>query len=82
MNEPIAFSGNPLDRASNFRRDAEWLAKHRDHPDSRYLAFYKLNALSANGELVWLSASEMGVGTYRSLGFKSVATQVNYSLVP
>jgi NAD+ diphosphatase len=59
MNEPIPFSGNPLDRASNLRRDAEWLATHRAHPASRYLAFYKLNALSSNGELLWLSSEQV-----------------------
>ena len=57
MNDPMPFSGNPLDRASNQRRDAEWLTHHRAHPESRYLAFYKLNALATTaGELLWLSS--------------------------
>jgi NAD+ diphosphatase len=59
MPDIMPFSGNPLDRGSNQRRSAEWLAGHASSPASRYLAFWKLNPLSRAGssaELVWLDA--------------------------
>jgi NAD+ diphosphatase len=46
MHEHIPFSGNPLDRASNLRRDEAWLAEHAGAARSRYLPFWRLNALA------------------------------------
>ena len=41
----IAFSGNPLDRASEKRSDAGWLAAQRADPKSRVLPLWKLQPL-------------------------------------
>jgi NAD+ diphosphatase len=41
----IAFSGNPLDRASDKRSDAGWLAAQRADPKSRVLPLWKLQPL-------------------------------------
>ena len=41
----IAFSGNPLDRASEKRGDAAWLAAQRADPKSRVLPLWKLQPL-------------------------------------
>ncbi len=56
----IAFSGNPLDRAANQRRDEAWLAQQYAAPDARYLAVWRLNVLTREGEGVqihWLPGS-------------------------
>jgi NAD+ diphosphatase len=60
MSEIIPFAGNPLDRASNLRRDAAWLEKHLDAAESRFLPFWRLNVLAREAEqaeLHWLDAS-------------------------
>jgi NAD+ diphosphatase len=57
---PIPFSGNPLDRASNMRRDADWVAQLLNATDSRFLPFWKLNVLSSDSDeaaLHWLDLS-------------------------
>jgi NAD+ diphosphatase len=41
----IAFSGNPLDRASEKRGDAAWLAGQRANPMARFLPLWKLQPL-------------------------------------
>jgi NAD+ diphosphatase len=41
----IAFSGNPLDRASEKRGDAAWLTAQRADPKSRVLPLWKLQPL-------------------------------------
>ena len=41
----IAFSGNPLDRASEKRSDAAWLAAKRADPKARVLPLWKLQPL-------------------------------------
>jgi NAD+ diphosphatase len=41
----IAFSGNDLDRASDRRSDAMWLAAQRDHADARFLPFWQMKPL-------------------------------------
>src|SRR5258708_1442248 len=41
----IAFSGNPLDRASEKRSDAAWLAGQRANPMARVLPLWKLQPL-------------------------------------
>jgi NAD+ diphosphatase len=60
--DPHVFAGNPLDRASNERRDAEWLAACLAHPDARYLAFRELEVLADPGpppELAWRGADQL-----------------------
>ncbi len=60
MHEIIPFSGNPLDRASNMRRDSVWLGDQMIAADSRFLAFWRLNVLAheaEHAELRWLDAS-------------------------
>jgi NAD+ diphosphatase len=59
MKEVIPFSGNPLDRVANQRRDDAWVAEQHLAGDSRYLAFWKLNVLAREAEqteLHWLDA--------------------------
>ena len=41
----IAFSGNPLDRASDKRGDTAWLAERRTEPTTRVLPLWKLQPL-------------------------------------
>lgn len=55
----IPFSGNPLDRASNLRRDAAWVVQHAQSDQSRFLAFWRLNVLAREAEeteLHWLDS--------------------------
>jgi NAD+ diphosphatase len=51
MEEVYAFGGNPLDRVSERRSDAAWIAQLLDHPDSRValLSELKPRVLAANG---------------------------------
>lgn len=59
MAERIPFSGNPLDRASNVRRDRAWLDAQAGGGESRYLGFWQLNVLAREAEaadLHWLDA--------------------------
>jgi NAD+ diphosphatase len=60
MQDVIPFSGNPLDRAANQRREDVWVAEQRLAESSRYLAFSELNVLAREDEgaqLHWLDAS-------------------------
>lgn len=60
MKNSIPFSGNPLDRAANQRRDDAWLAAQFSAADSRYLPFWRLNVLAREAEqaeLGWLGAT-------------------------
>lgn len=60
MPELIPFSGNPLDRAANLRRDDAWLLEQFRAREGRYLAFWRLNVLAREAEqteLRWLDAS-------------------------
>ena len=45
----MVFAGSPLDRASQLRRNGSWLRARMDAPGSRYLAFWKLQALLRTG---------------------------------
>ena len=59
MQEIVPFSGNPLDRASNQRRDAAWPVEQVGAPDTRFVAFWRLNLLPREveqPELCWLDA--------------------------
>jgi len=50
-----AFAGNPLDRASDRRSDADWLAAKLEAPGSRALVLWKGNPLLQGGpELVFI----------------------------
>ncbi len=46
----ITFSGNPLDRASEKRADAQWLAAARADPKARVLPLWKLQPLLSGPE--------------------------------
>ena len=48
------FAGNPLDRASDRRSDADWLAAKAAEPESRALALWNGAPLLKDGALVWL----------------------------
>ena len=59
MQERIPFSGNPLDRVANLRRDDAWLAEQIRAAASRFLPFWRLNVLAReaeHAELRWLDA--------------------------
>jgi NAD+ diphosphatase len=43
--EPITFSANPLDRASQRRREPAWISARLEDPTTRFLPLWKLNAL-------------------------------------
>lgn len=45
MNDPIAFSGSPLDRCANERRDPAWLEARWTDDATRFLPLYKLEPL-------------------------------------
>jgi NAD+ diphosphatase len=49
MEEVYAFGGNPLDRASERRGDAGWVAALLDHPDSRIALLSELKPLVRPG---------------------------------
>jgi NAD+ diphosphatase len=52
------FAGNPLDRASERRPDAEWLAGRLDDPDTRVLAMWNGAPLLTDGPAIaWLPGS-------------------------
>ena len=54
------FTGSPLDRASNDRRDSGWIEAQLAHPGRRYLALRNLEALVEDGPAVaWLAADEL-----------------------
>jgi NAD+ diphosphatase len=56
----IPFSGNPLDRAANQRREDAWVAEQLLVEGGRYLAFSDLNVLAREDEgaqLHWLDTS-------------------------
>lgn len=60
MSEYIPFTGDPLDRASNQRRDDAWIQALLAAPESRFLVFSKLTVLVTESEapaLVWLDSS-------------------------
>jgi len=46
MPDPIPFSGDPLWRASNERRDPDWVEAHLRSPASRFLPYWKNNPLT------------------------------------
>ena len=62
MQEPITFTGSPLDRAGNLRRDGNWLAAHLADSSSRFLPFHRLRALirlEGAAAIGWKSRAEV-----------------------
>ena len=62
MQEPITFTGSPLDRAGNERRDADWLAAQITDPNSRFLPMHRLKALidlTTGGSIAWRPRSDL-----------------------
>jgi NAD+ diphosphatase len=60
MQSLIPFSGNPLDRGANLRRDEAWVEEQLRSDKGRYLPVWRLNPLAREGEqsrLEWLDAS-------------------------
>jgi NAD+ diphosphatase len=60
MTDRVPFSGNPLDRAANQRREDAWVREQLAADDSRYLPFWRLNPLTREAsqtELLWLDGS-------------------------
>lgn len=51
MDEVYAFGGNPLDRVSEKRSDAAWIAGLLEHPDSRVALLSELNPLVNGGSV-------------------------------
>jgi NAD+ diphosphatase len=56
---PIAFSGNPLDRAADKRSDKTWLESARSSPQARVLPLWKLQPLLFGPESS-LGATQLG----------------------
>ena len=59
---PIVFTASPLDRASNLRRDAAWLAARLQAPASRFLPLWQLKApvrLADTPALDWHPAADV-----------------------
>ena len=56
----IPFSGNPLDRAGNLRRDEAWIFDQLRAGQSRFLPFWRMNVLARTADemaLHWLDAA-------------------------
>jgi len=56
MDDPIAFSGSPLDRENLRRRERAWLEAQEQAPESRYLPVWRLQPLLKRGDeraLAW-----------------------------
>ena len=70
MPDPIPFSGDPLWRASNERRDPEWVREQLESPGSRFLPFWKNNPLTvtSNPEAVAGAAVTPTVGNAPAAG--------------
>jgi NAD+ diphosphatase len=62
--DTIPFSGNTLDRSTNERRESAWVQAQLAAPATRFLPFWRLNALVNEGEtpaLRWLDAGVCGL---------------------
>jgi NAD+ diphosphatase len=56
MGQAVLFSGSPLDREGQRRRDPKWVDAQIAHPDSRFLALARLEVLVKTGsdlQLAW-----------------------------
>lgn len=58
--DTIAFAGNPLDRASDFRSDPAWIAARLEAPQSLFLPLYRGDPLVRNGRAALLGAAARG----------------------
>jgi NAD+ diphosphatase len=67
LRTPLAFTGNPLDRASESRADAGWLATKRAEPECRVLPFWKLQPLLVGNDDI---AGGFALGFLDSEGLK------------
>jgi NAD+ diphosphatase len=61
MKSAIPYSGNPLDRLSPRRTDANWVAQRLAEPQTRFLPFWKLQVLVKQGEQPELGWARRGV---------------------
>src|SRR5215207_1437218 len=68
MRDYIPFSGNPLDRASNLRRNEAWIHDQFHAAESRFLAFHRLNVLAREAEAAGLRWLDHRVREYLSFG--------------
>ena len=62
MRELIPFSGDPLDRAGNEKRNPDWVAEKLSAPETRFLPYWKLNPLTTlddDTRLLWLDRSAL-----------------------
>ncbi len=62
IQDPITFTGGPLDRVSNSRRDQGWLAERLADPTSRFMPMWGLRALidlNAGPGIAWRPAADM-----------------------
>ena len=60
--DPITFSGAPLNRVSEHRKDGDWLADRMMDRDSRFMPISRLRAfidVSAEPEIAWCSPLEV-----------------------
>jgi NAD+ diphosphatase len=60
MIDAIAFSGNPLDRASVLRRDPAWIAEQQQREATRFLPIWRLMPLvktAAQRSLAWATSA-------------------------
>ncbi len=55
---PVGFTGSPLDRADDVRRDSQAAAAARMHPLARWLVFDDLKPVMAGNDLLWARRSE------------------------
>lgn len=58
--DAIAFSGNPLDRASDARADPSWISGRLTDPSSVFLPLYRGDPLIRDGRAVFLSSAARG----------------------
>jgi len=64
MIDPIIFTGNPLDRASELRSDPDWVAGQLAHPEARIVPFWRTKPLirleGARAFPAWTSVPALG----------------------
>jgi len=60
MADHIPFTGNPLDRAHNFRHDETWLAEQLANPSARFLLFSRLDPATHHSDpaLTWINDTQ------------------------
>ncbi len=55
LETPIAFAGNPLDRASTKRTDPDWIGEQQNNPDALLIPFFKGDPLMIDGDAGFLT---------------------------